>query len=584
MRELTRGNGFHIGVIAVLALLSTGATLGLPMIAATLVEKIQLGEDLSWWTAATAGAGLGTAAAGAVATFLLSRIGQRLICRLRIRTMTHSLGLTLADARREGTGNLVTRLTADAMQFKAAIDIGPIQLPMAALTLVGTMVIMGLLDWVLLLITVASFLTAVLIVALVITGLRRKYLALQEEVGLLVQHFVAALEALTVIKACRAERKVAADLAHRAERVEALEADAARMESLMVPVITLGQQIALVGVIVGGGARILGGQLDLATFIAFLLYLLQLTAPLIMAASGVNTLQAGLVARKRFNDVFALPFEDVSTPAPRPAGDASSAVPAAPGTVPAVRFERVSFGYEGREPALREVDLTVPDRGLTALVGLSGSGKSTVLGLVERFMTPDSGRVHVLGRDLTAWPLRELRGNLAYVDQSFTLLRDSVRNNLTIGHDTPPEDDDLLAILGRVGLREEVQGLPQGLDTVLGESGDLSGGQRQRLALARAALTDARLVLLDEPSSQLDSVNEQRLRAIVDELAAERAVLVVAHRISTVQHADHVIILDAGRVVDQGSHHELLLRCPQYAELVSGQLLSSVPSAPVPST
>ncbi|MFF8829721.1 ABC transporter ATP-binding protein [Streptomyces sp. NPDC015131] len=572
LRELTAGRAPYVAAIAVLSLLSAAATLALPMVVGTLVREVQEGRGLTWTAGAMVGVGVGAAMAGALAAYLLSRLGERLIRRLRVRTMRHALGLRVADARREGSGNLASRLTADAMQLKAAIDIGPIQLPMAALTLVGTLVIMGVLDWMLLLITMAGFLTALVIVAAVVMGLRRKYGALQDELGALTEQFVTTLDALTVIKAHRAEHRVAGVLAARAESLSRLGTDVARLESLVVPVINLGQQIALLTVLVGGGARLVSGDLALADFVAFLLYLLQLTAPLVMAASGASTLQAGIVAKKRFTSVFALPVESVA-PDRRPVPP-----PARPGA-PAVRFDRVTFGY-GDRPVLREVDLTVPATGLTAVVGLSGAGKSTVLGLVEHFMTPHSGRVEVFGHDLAGLPLGDLRGQLAYVDQGFTLVRDSIRMNLELGREDALPDEALWDALARVGLDQEIRRLPDGLDTVLNGGQDLSGGQRQRLALARAALTDARLVLLDEPSSQLDSVNEQRLRRVVDGLARERAVLVVAHRISTVQHADQVIVMDQGQVVAQGTHIALLDTCPAYAELVAGQLLSTLETTP----
>ncbi|WP_327681795.1 ABC transporter ATP-binding protein [Streptomyces sp. NBC_00467] len=571
LHELTSGNGLKVAAIAVLSLLSAAATLALPMVVGTLVREVQEGKGLTWTTATMAGVGVGAAAAGALAAYLLSRLGESLICRLRIRTMRHGLGLRMSDARREGSGNLASRLTADAMQLKGAIDIGPIQLPMACLTLVGTLVIMGILDWTLLLITMAGFATAVAIVAVVVVGLRRKYGAVQEELGSLTQQFVTTLDALTVIKAYRAEHQVARVLADRAESLSRLGTEVARLESLVVPVINLGQQIALLTVLIGGGARLASGDLALADFVAFLLYLLQLTAPLIMAASGASTIQAGMVAKERFKSVFALPVETVA------AGWGTTPAPARPGA-PAVRFDRVSFGY-GDQPVLREVDLTVPAAGLTAVVGLSGAGKSTVLGLIEHFMTPHSGRVEVFGHDLRRLPLGELRGQLAYVDQSFTLVRDSIRMNLNLGREDALPDQALLEALARVGLEEEIRRLPAGLDTVLGGGDDLSGGQRQRLALARVALTDARLVLLDEPSSQLDSVNEQKLRRVVDDLAGDRAVLVVAHRISTVQHADQVIVMDQGQVIAQGTHTGLLGSCPAYTELVAGQLLSTLETA-----
>ncbi|MGN9791679.1 ABC transporter ATP-binding protein [Streptomyces sp. OZ13] len=585
LRELARGNGLQLAAVGLLALVSTGATLALPLVVGKLLGAIQSGEGLGVWATVMVAAGFGSAAAGALASFLLGRMGQRLICRLRVRTMRHSLGLRLADARREGSGNLVARLTSDAARIKNLIDIGPVQLPMAGITVLGTLVVMGLLDWVLLLITVGAFLAAVGIITLVVKGLRRKYAAVGEEVGTLAQSFVAALDSLTVIKAYRAEDAVSASLAERARKVAKLETDAARMESLMVPVINLGQQIALVAVVVGGGARMLDGHLLLADFVAFLLYLLQLTAPLIMAASGVSGIQLGLVARKRFEDVFALPAEEgtyapaVSSTASRSASVPTRAVASA--EVPAVHFADVVFGYEAERPVLRGARFTVPGRGLTAVVGLSGSGKTTVLSLIERFMEPDSGRIEVHGRDLADWSPADLRSRIAYVDQASTLLQESVRANLVLGRRRPADDATLYSVLDRVGLAEDIRALPDGLDTVLDGTTGLSGGQRQRLALARAVLADADLVLLDEPTSHLDSVNEQRLRLAVDRLAAERAVVVVAHRISTIQHADHVIVMDRGAVTDEGGHAALVDRCPAYAELVAGQSLGADFRAPI---
>ena len=581
--------------IGALAALSTAGTLALPLVVARLLEAVQHRHDVTGAALLMVLVGLGAAVAGTLAAYLLARLTERLVYRLRVATIRTSLALRLAEARREGGGNLATRLSADVFRLKNAIDIGPIQIPMALVTLAGTLVIMGLIDWVLLLITLGGFLAALWIVALVILGLRRRYQAVQEGLGELATRFVFAVDALLIIKAYRAEEQVARELTGRARNLARLGLQTARLESLMAPAVTLGQQIALLAVLVGGGTRLLAGELALADFVAFLLYLLQLTAPLLMLASGVADIQAGVTARERFNRLFALPT-DADAPARTADGHGAgygAAAPAnpAPGAapdgwpggpaVPAVRFERVGYSYiPGDEPALREVDLTVPARGLTALVGPSGAGKTTVLGLIERFMTPDSGRVLVFGRDTTELTPAELRARIAYVDQSFTLLRDTVRANLTLGQDRPVPDEVLLHALAKVGLDEQVLRLPDGLDTVIGGANDLSGGQRQRLALARAILADAPLVLLDEPTSQLDSGNELRLREIVDDLARDRAVLVVAHRLSTVQHADRVIVLDRGRVLAVGTHDELLAGCAPYAELVHGQLLGGPQDPP----
>lgn len=208
-------------------------------------------------------------------------------------------------------------------------------------------------------------------------------------------------------------------------------------------------------------------------------------------------------------------------------------------------------------------------------MGPSGAGKSTALALVDRFVRPSTGSVAVLGHDVRHWPLDALRARIAYVDQSFTLLEATARENLRLGRTGPVGDAELAAALDAVGLAEDVARLPHGLDTVLGRESDLSGGQRQRLALARALLSDADIVLLDEPTSQLDGLNEQRFRSVVETLALTRTVVVVAHRLSTVQHARHVVMMDHGTVVDAGGHDVLLRRCPPYRELVASQAVAA---------
>ncbi|WFE30319.1 ABC transporter ATP-binding protein [Solwaraspora sp. WMMD791] len=592
LRDMATRHPLAITVIGALALLATAGTLALPWAVGQLIANLGQGETARWTTLMIA-FGLGSALANTLATFLLSRLGQQMICRLRVRTMGHVLRLPLADVRREGSGNLVSRITADTSRIKKLIDVGPIQLPIAGLTVVGTLVIMGLLDWRLLVVTVGAFLVAAALIVLVVKRLRRSYVAVQESTGTLAQRFAAAVDAVKVIKTYRAERSVTTDLAENATTVARREIDAARMEALMTPVVNLGQQIALVAVVSTGGARLVAGGLSLADFVSFLLYLLQLTGPFMMVAAGVTALRMGAVARDRFTGLFAMPTEESAAPTGLPAtvtdGSAAPAdklaTPAdklatpigslaAPPTA-AVRFDRVRFGY-GADPVLCDVSFTVPLRGLTAMVGLSGAGKTTAVELIQRFADVDRGSIEVLGRDVRHWSLAELRGRIAYVDQAASSVQDTIRRNLTLGRaDNAFSDGELMTVLQQVGLAEEVRRLPDGLDTVLAGDVDLSGGQRQRLAIARAMLTDAPVVLLDEPSSHLDSVNEGKLRDLVDELAATRAVLVVAHRISTIRHADHVVVLEAGEVVGQGGHDELLRDCATYTNLVHGQMLAT---------
>lgn len=575
-REMTAGKSSQVAVIVALALLSTITTLALPLIGGAFVAELEKGDGALTSTALwMVGAGLIAAITGTLSGYLLSKLGIQLVTKLRVRTLRHSLGLPLKIAKREGTGDLAARLTSDSSQIRGLTEVGPLQLPMAALQVVATLVIMGLLDWVLLLMTVGSFLIAIVGVVFVVIAIRKKFEALQTGVGKLADDFVATMEALTVVKAHRAESRLVRSFSERAEKLGVLEIAAARLEAMVVPVMTLAQQIALVSVIMGGGVRYVAGDISLSGLVSFLLLLLQLAAPLVMAIQATGAIQAGLVAKQRFESVFSLPYEQVDD-----RDEAREPMVVEPGSA-AVVLHDVGFAYEAGQPVLKDVGFTVPPNGLTAMVGRSGAGKTTVLGLIERFMELDSGKIVVFGRELSEWPLAELRGRIAYVDQSFTLLRDTVRNNLLIGLDRTVPDEVLLDALEQVGLLEEISALPRGLDTAIGGESDLSGGQRQRLALAGVLLSEAKLVLLDEPSSQLDSLNEGRLREVVDRLAQDRAVLVVAHRLSTVQHARHVILLDQGKVLTQGTHERLMTESEPYAELVRGQMLRPVDSVQV---
>ncbi|MFF9351843.1 ABC transporter ATP-binding protein [Streptomyces sp. NPDC014734] len=579
-----------------LALAATAATLTVPLVVRRIVSGFSLHQAVTGSVMLMTALALTGAVASALSSFCLARAGESAVLTVRQRVVAHALRLPLSGARRVGAGELVARVTSDSTQLRSVVDIGVTQLPMAALTVTATLVIMGLLDWVLLLIVLSTFSVAGLAITVFIKGIRNSTAAQQEALGELAQRFTSALGALATVKACRAEAQVTGLIDADAVASARSAVTAARRQAFVTPIMGLGQQLALIGVVLGSGARLASGSLSIAEFAAFLLYLLQLVAPLSLVASGIARLQLGFAAQSRIEGVLAEKTEDAlhrphtpRTPDDTPAAGSGSgsfdhagspgrpalpalAGPGEPGAA-AIEFDRVTFSHDGDRRAVDGLSFTVPRRGVTALVGPSGAGKTTALNLVERFLIPDSGTVRLLGRDTTYWSLDELRGRVAYLDQAFTLLEGTVRENLLLGRTAPAGDDVLRDALAAVGLGETIALLPRGLDTVVGRGDDLSGGQRQRLALARVLLTDAPVVLLDEPTSQLDSINENRLREVVDRLSRDRAVVVVAHRISTVRRARHIVVLDDGRCLDAGTHDQLLDRCAMFAELVRGQRL-----------
>ncbi|TDT23074.1 ATP-binding cassette subfamily B protein [Streptomyces sp. BK208] len=562
LRELATTPWPLITAVA-LALAATAASLSLPLLAKEVITSFAQDRPvltpLAWMClAAVAGT-----AAMAGAGFLIAQAGEEMVYTIRTRVMAHTLRLPLATVRSHGTGDLTARITSDALQLRQVVDVGA-QFPLAALTVLTTLIVMTWLDWVLTLVTVTALLLVIAVLTTTLRHLKTSIINQQKSNGAIAQRFTAHLEALTAIKANRAEPLVTTALAQDADTLRRESLTSARLQSVVPAVTQLGNQFAMIAVVLTGGTRIAAGQLGTADFAAFLLYLLQTIPSATTLTSALGRLQAGTAARDRCNELLALPDESAHsphTPAPTPDPDA-----------PAITFHNVSYTHTGSHtPALTNITFQTPPTGLTALIGPSGTGKTTTLTLIDRFIRPTHGHITILGHHQNTWPLDDLRRHITYVDQKFTLIEASARDNLQLGKQTPATPAELTHALDLLDLTDVINTLPQGLDTILGRDNDLSGGQRQRMALARALLSDAPVILLDEPTSQLDGINEQRLRTVLDELAQHRTVIVVAHRLSTIHHAHHVILMDHGTVIDAADHHTLLQRCTPYRQLIATQ-------------
>lgn len=551
------------GVVALAILLALGAaalSLLVPFVVSGMVEGVAQGRTPVWKGLELAGLVLAGAVASGWSAFLLGRVGEYGVAGIRSRMIRRLLATRPAEVRTCGVGDLVTRTTSDAAYLRSVSDVTVSAMPVSAVMVVASLVLMGCLDWVLLLIVVGTFALAGVAIRAFLRGMRRSGEARQEALGVLGERLSSALAALPTIKAYRAEERVSGPILEQIDSVARNSVASDRSQAFITPLAGMGQQIAIIGVLAIGGARVASGHLTAAHYVAFLMYLFQMVNPLMTVATGFARVQQGLASVGRVLSVLRLRTEQTG-PAVEPAP-----VPGAP----ALLFRSVTAGYQGAD-VLRGLDLTVPTRGVTALVGVSGVGKTTVLNLVERFLDARSGTVALHGVDVTEWPLAALRGRIAYLDQSSAMVDGTVRENATLGCRTAPQDAAVLDALRRVGLTEVIEEMPDGLDTHLGGAHELSGGQRQRLALVRALLSDADVLMLDEPSSQLDGPNEELLLAIVEEVARERAVVVVAHRFSTIRDAGRIVFLDGGVAVDTGTHKELVGRCTGYRALVRGQ-------------
>ncbi|WP_063775137.1 ABC transporter ATP-binding protein [Streptacidiphilus anmyonensis] len=571
LRELVRQPA-RLSAALLLALASTAASLALPLLVRQVITDFADHRSLVTVVSLLALAAVAGAVTQALSGSLMARIGEDLVYRLRTRLMAHCLRLPLPTVRAHGAGDITSRITSDAVLLRQTVDTAG-QLPLSVLTVAATLAVMAWIDWVLTAVTLCALGALTGLVLLIVRRMRAGMNGQQSAIGRVAQRFTADLAALSTIKAYQAEDLAARALAEEADGLRRLSLRNGTLGALLPAALTLGNQLAMIAVILTGGARMAAGELQAGSFAAFLLYLLQAVPSVNTLATAFGRLQAGLAARDRCNDLLRLP--------PEADADPRRAVPTpTPGSASVV-FSDVRFTHAGADhPALRDLSFSAPRTGLTAVVGPSGAGKSTTLSLIEAFVRPRSGTISLLGHDLRHWPLQALRSRIAYVDQEFTLLQASVRDNLQLGRSSAASEAQLMDALDAVGLCADIARLPAGLDTLLGRGTDLSGGQRQRMALARALLSDADVVLLDEPTSQLDALNELRFRTVVETLARSRAVIVVAHRLSTVRHADHVVLMHQGEVVDAADHPTLLARCGLYRELVAAQTTAETGTNP----
>lgn len=440
---------------------------------------------------------------------------------------------------------------------------GLLEVASGAVVVVGAAVAMVLLDPLLFAVTLAAVAAGLGLVLAVSGRVRELSAQAQARVGDMTAAVERALSAVRTIRASSAEGRETVAVVASASAAYDAGVRTARLQALLAPAGTLAVQGSFLLVLGLGGARVARGTITVADLVAFVLYLFLLVVPLSQALQAWTTLQTGLGALQRIEQVRRLPVED---PGPL------TAVPLDP-TVPLLELRDVEFSYADGPPVLRGVSLRVVRGTRTAIVGPSGAGKSTILALVERFYDATGGSVLLGGVDVRELPRTQLRGILGYVEQEAPVLAGSLRDNLLLAAPGAAVQE-LEQVVDAVNLRELVDRAPAGLDSEVGDGGVLlSGGERQRLAIARSLLAAPDLLLLDEPTSNLDARNEAALRGAVDAVATGRTLVVVAHRLSTVVDADQIVVLERGEVVAVGRHDQLVESSPLYRELASTQLL-----------
>jgi ABC-type multidrug transport system fused ATPase/permease subunit len=546
-----------------------------PLAAKLVIDRLADGSGVGTASATLGATVIFGAIALAVGNFVVLRVAEAVVLTGRRRLIHHILRLPITGMRRIEPGDLMSRVTADTTLLRQVASQALVQVLVGLVMLVGAMILMAFVDVILFVTAVAVVALLAVAVAATMPVIRRAAHAAQKSVGEMGGALERVLGAFTTVKASGAEAVEMGRLGQSAEGAYRQGVMLARWGSIAGTLSGLAIQIAFLVVLGVGGARVVNGAISVSTLVAFLLYILYLTHPIMLLVNAGTLFQAGRAAVQRIAEVTRLPLEAVDGGQPVPPRDRGT--PQRPVKPATVSFDDVWFTYPGRQThALAGFTLEVPATGVTAIVGPSGAGKTTILCLLERFYEPDQGRVLLDGTDLREWDLVRLRAAIGYVEQDAPVMAGTLRENLLYAAPDASERE-LHSVLQVTRLEQLLERLGGGLDSKLHHRGSsLSGGERQRIAIARALLRRPRLLLLDEATSQLDAENEAALRKVVADIATTTTVILVAHRLSTARVAERIVVMQDARLRTVGAHNELIRTDDLYARLVAGM-------APAPS-
>ena len=493
-----------------------------------------------------------------VSIYSVAWVAERYLRSLRVRVFRHLINLDMGFFGRSKTGVLVSRMTSDIEALTEFANQGAVSVITSVLMVSGVTVAMFLVDGTLAL-TVLALMPLLILISLIFRRYAdRAYQAIREQIGQVLGTLQEGISGVRVVQAYTQERRQAIEFGRVNQRYFEANLSAAKAIASYFPAVDFLASVGIALILFVGGSRVLDGEMSFGSLVAFLLYLSYFFEPIVQLSNVYNLLQAALAALSKLFGILD------TTTAVQETADPIGLVEPVCGEV---SIRGVTFGYAPDTPVLEDIDLEIGCGERVAVVGETGAGKSTMAKLAVRFYDPDQGTVSLDGVDLRQLSFASLRQHVALVPQEGYLFGGTLRDNVAFAR-PGITDEEIWAVCATMGIDDWVRSLPERLDTEVRERGSrFSSGERQLVALARALIADPALIVLDEATSNLDPETEARVEAALSVLLEGRTAMVIAHRLQTAKRADRVVLVDGGRIVEEGSHDELVARGGAYARL-----------------